>query len=194
MRSAGLRGLLSVVALVLLSPSPVWAHKLNVFASAKGRTIEGKAYFRGGTPAQGVAVTALGPAGEEIGKTKTDEQGRFAIEAQFRCDHRILVDTGDGHGGEYLLPGSALPKSLPDKEGQPKAVPATGSMAVSPERQATSSVSSDQLDSLRAEIVRLEEQLNAYEDRIRMTDIVGGIGYIVGITGAAYYYVGSRRK
>ena len=46
------------------------------------------------------------------------------------------------------------------------------------------------LNSLRAEIVRLEEQLMAYEDRLRLTDILGGIGYIVGITGAAYYYLG----
>ena len=183
-----------MVALVLLSPSPAWAHKLNVFASAQGKTIEGKAYFRGGAPAQGVAVTAFSPAGEVIGKTRTDEQGRFAIEARFRCDHRILVDTGDGHGGEYLLPGSALPKELPGKEGkQPEDVSSPVSAAVLlPQR--TMSVSADQLDSLRAEIVRLEEQLNAYEDRVRMTDILGGIGYIVGITGAAYYYLGSRRK
>lgn len=181
------RGVL-IVALVGLVTSPAMAHKLNVFASAEGKTIQGKAYFRGGAPAQNIAVTAFSPAGEEIGRTKTDEQGRFAIEARFRCDHRILVDTGDGHGGEYLLPGSTLPSDLPDKGGKPpKAV-------VAPVPTSKPSVSAEQLDALRAEIVRLEEQLNAYEDRIRMTDILGAIGYIVGITGAAYYYFGSRRK
>ena len=55
-------------------------------------------------------------------------------------------------------------------------------------------ISADSLASLRAEIVRLEEQFSAYEDRVRLTDILGGIGYIVGITGAAYYYLGARRR
>lgn len=33
----------------------------------------------------------------------------------------------------------------------------------------------------------LREQLNAYEDQVRLRDIVGGIGYIVGLAGLAMW-------
>ena len=54
--------------------------------------------------------------------------------------------------------------------------------------------SAEEFEELHDEIAHLEERLIAHDQRVRMTDIVGGIGYIVGITGAAYYYLGSRRK
>lgn len=50
------------------------------------------------------------------------------------------------------------------------------------------------IESLRDEIADLREDIHAYQERTRMTDILGAIGYIVGITGAAYYYMGVRRE
>ena len=38
-----------LVALVALLPAAAYGHKLNVFASAEGKTIQGKVYFSGGT-------------------------------------------------------------------------------------------------------------------------------------------------
>ncbi len=179
--------------LIALVPTPACAHKLNVFASAEGKTIRGKVYFSGGTPAQDVAVTALGPAGQPIAQAKTDQEGRFTIEARFHCDYRLLAETGDGHGGEFTLTASVLPNDLPPPPGgDPKEAIESQRPLVPPASAPSPSaapVSSDQLQALRAEIVRLEEQLNAREDRLRLTDILGGIGYIAGITGAAYYYL-----
>jgi nickel transport protein len=186
----------ALVALVALMPAPAYAHKLNVFASAEGTTIRGKVYFSGGTPAQDVAVTALSPTGQQIGQTKTDAEGHFAMEARFRCDYRLLAETGDGHGGEYTLTASVLPNDLPPLPAGEKVEgesPHTGEHAFA-EPTSTVVASFDQIGLLRAEIVRLEQQLNAYENRVRMTDVLGGIGYIVGLTGAAYYYLGARRK
>lgn len=181
---------LLAAALLTLSPAPLFAHKMNVFASAEGKTIRGKAYFSGGGPARNVTVTAYDPLGEEIGKTTTDNEGRFTLEARFHCDYQLLAETGDGHGGQYILAALALPTDLPNKGA---ASPASVFPATS-KPQPTVAVSADQLAGLRAEIVRLEEQLNAHENHIRMTDILGGIGYIAGISGAAYYYFGVRRK
>lgn len=186
-----------LVALVALLPASAYAHKVNVFASAEGKTIQGKVYFSGGTPAQNVVVTALSSTGRQIGETKTNEEGRFALEARFRCDYRLLADTGDGHGGEYILPASVLPEDIPplptNEEGQTDAKSPPPKHTAAPARPADV-LSTDQFDRLHAEIVRLEEQIRAYEDHIRITDVLGGIGYIVGITGAAYYYLGARRK
>lgn len=51
-----------------------------------------------------------------------------------------------------------------------------------------------EFDELHEQIEQLEARLIAHDERVRMTDIVGGIGYIVGIAGVAYYCLGSRRS
>ena len=49
---------------------------------------------------------------------------------------------------------------------------------------------------IHGDVDALQEQLNEYEHRLRFRDILGGIGFIVGIIGAAYgyYYRGLLRK
>jgi hypothetical protein len=51
----------------------------------------------------------------------------------------------------------------------------------------------DEFEELHDEIHNLKDQLSAHDERVRIADIVGGIGYIVGIAGVAYYYFGTRR-
>jgi nickel transport protein len=191
---------LLLAALAVLQPPPAYAHKINVFASAEGKTIRGKVYFQGGAPAQGVTVTAVGPAQQPLGETKTDEAGRFTLVADHRCDYRLVADVGDGHGGDFTLSASALPEDLPPLPASAEMPPAVGAgqtpkQSAAPLPPSPGGLSADeQFKLLRAEIVRLEEQLRAYEDRVRFADILGGIGYIAGITGAAFYYLGARRK
>jgi len=54
--------------------------------------------------------------------------------------------------------------------------------------------SGDEFEELHEQIEELHEQLKAHDEHVRLTDVIGGIGYIVGITGIAYYYLGGRRK
>lgn len=182
---------------VMLCPAPAFAHQLNVFATVEGKTIHGKAYFRGGAPAQEVPVKALDPAGEEIGRTTTDAKGRFSLDAKFRCDHRLLVDAGEGHGGEYLIVAAALPVDLPhrgngDATLLPDPVPTADRS--NPPLVSPATASDKQIKALRAQLAQLQADVNRYEQRVRLSDILGGIGYILGLSGAAFYFLGLRRK
>ena len=40
----------------------------------------------------------------------------------------------------------------------------------------------------------LRQQIAAYEDKIRWHDVLGGIGYIVGMTGLACYFLARRDR
>lgn len=51
-----------------------------------------------------------------------------------------------------------------------------------------------EFDEIHEQIEDLEKRLVAHDARARMTDIVGGIGYIVGIAGVAYYFLGTRQR
>lgn len=203
-----LASLLGVYFAVLLWGQPAYAHTLYVFAQTEGNTIQGEAYFRGRIPAKGLKVTALDPANEAIGSTTTDDEGKFTLEARFRCDHRLLVDTGDGHGAEYTILAAQLPADLPSRAGaaESSTTPAAdASPVVIPEAQppadppakpvdASTGALHDQIALNRAEIVRLQRSLVDFQQQTRLRDVLGGIGYIVGLAGVAFYFLGVRRK
>jgi nickel transport protein len=179
-----------VILLMIFSfPFSAFGHGMDIFATVEGKIIHGKADYHDGTPVRNSDVTAFDPAGEEIGRTKTDDQGKFRLEAIYRCDYRLLVDTGDGHGGEYTISASMLPADLPTHDHSDLSHPSGAAQAGVKSQQSL-------LVEMHTDIDALQEQLNRYENRIRFRDILGGIGFIVGLVGAAYayYYRGLMQK
>ena len=192
-------GVLFAVLVALLSGGSAFAHKLKVFATAEGTRICGYVYFPGGGRAKAVKVEVLGPAGTKLGEATTDGKGEFTFEARVRCDHTLVADSGDGHRATFLLEAAELPDALPTPGG-PKAEdapkPSAAGPAPRPVPQAPLAPELTQmLDEAVARHVRpLREQLERYEEKRRLHDILGGIGYIVGITGLAFYFLGARRR
>jgi len=178
---------LVLAGLVLLRPEAAWAHKLNVFAWGEGRRIVGEAYFRGHAPLVGGAVTLFGPGGQKLGQTATDAQGKFQFEPRQRVDHRIVVDAGDGHAETFVVTAAELPADLPGGTApavKPAATPgpkvAENAPPVPPGGQA-------QLGQLRAE-------LQEFKHEVRIRDVLGGLGYILGLMGMAFYFLGVRKS
>lgn len=188
------RWLLAVGATVL-QPATSSAHTLYVFARAEGRTIRGEVYYRGRQPARGVSVKAIDPAGSEIGRTETDIEGQFRLQARYRCDHRLLAATADGHGAEYTLTAAQLPRDLPPRPGAPEAGPreADAPGPKTDDHPATGP-RQEQIADVCRQLVELRRQLNQYEQRVRIRDVLGGLGYILGIAAVAFYFLSVRRN
>src|SRR5208283_4576448 len=96
----GSRSLL-VLTLLFLCPTPAFAHKLYVFAQVNGTMVQGRAYFPGDVPAQNCVVTSRDASGRELGRTMTDENGKFTLTPREHTDHYLLAVTPDGHSGQY---------------------------------------------------------------------------------------------
>lgn len=199
-------GMLAGLAVVLCA-APAMAHKLNVWATVEGRTIRGETYFRGGTPAQGAKVTAYGPDGKQLGRATTDAEGKFSLVATSRCDHRLVVDAGAGHGGEYTVRADELPEDLPGVAGgaesaranvpsrEPKPAADSASTPQPPAAPADAAELKAMIESaLQRKIAPLERKLYEYQQRIGLRDIIGGIGYIVGLAGLWFYFLGTKKK
>lgn len=192
------RLLVLAAALLLLAGAPALAHKIKVFATAEGASISGYVYFPGGGRPSGASVAVTGPGGEEIGRLTTDDRGAFSFEATRRIDHRFTVDTGDGHRGEFLVKAEQLPTALPG--GKAGAISGdfgrAGPPAPTPQAAATMDTAALEDAVARAvarEVNPLREQIEAYEERIRLHDILGGLGWIAGVTGLAFFVLGRRR-
>lgn len=198
-----------VAALVLLLTlgDPALAHKLQVFAFAEGARISGSAYFAGGGAALVARIEVRDGEGGVLAELAPDGEGRFVYTAAAPVDHLILAITSDGHQAEWRVPAAELATGFgyggaiaqeaerPHRRDEP--------VIVETDASSTSATSVAILDpALESAIERavarqirpLREQLVAAQDRIRFQDILGGIGYIMGLTGLALWWTSRRRS
>lgn len=200
---------LAALVLILAFASPAHAHKLKVFATAVGAEIDGSVYFVGSGPAPGARISIETGNGAPLATLQADADGRFGFVATSRVEHLISVDTGDGHSARTTIAADDLPASLPPAAGAPVTttisagavalVPAAAASPTLPAAATTSAAGAIAVEDVVAmavaqQIRPLREEINAYEDQIRLRDITGGIGYIVGLAGLTLWLRGRQRE
>jgi nickel transport protein len=184
--------LLILTALMLIPCRVAQAHKVSIFATAQGGVIDGECYFSGGGAPSGAMLQVLGPEGKKIGDAKTDEAGRFKYEPKTAVDHTFVLNTGDGHRAEFTVTAAEI-------GGVSAEAPRTATPRVtSGEAPSTETALPDDLDrrvadAVAREIQPLRRQLDAYQSRATLHDILGGIGYIVGVMGLLFFLLNRKR-
>ena len=182
---------------VLVDAQAAYAHKLKLFATAEGKTISGYAYLSGGARLRDQMVQVLSPGGDNLGEAKTNDNGEFVFMATYKCDHLLRIDAGDGHGASFVVKADELPDDLPVLGVPVKDAAETSAEAMATDRigQPASSTETEKViaKALGKQIRPLREQLDRLEDRIHLRDVLGGIGYILGIAGIAFYFLGRRK-
>ena len=195
-----LRSTPALVALILLvMGGGAEAHKLKVFATVTGAVIEGYAYFSPGGRANTVSVTLATNDGVVQAKAITDAEGNFRFEATRRADYVITVDAGDGHVASTTIAAEDLPQTLSFASGDAAAVrpderAAAETTPAPPPRAAGDAELRAFIDqSISRQIRPLREQIDAYQEKIWWHDVLGGLGYILGLGGIAFG-LSERRK
>ncbi|EIJ41998.1 hypothetical protein BegalDRAFT_1095 [Beggiatoa alba B18LD] len=171
-----------LMVFLLFITSPVYAHKVKLFVSAEGLTLHGYAYFSGGNSVQNIPVLIQDMAGNSIGTVQTDAQGKFTYVLSQAQAVQLSINTGDGHQASYQLqfstqPSATVVKTAPLAEKMP----------------ADTAVLSTLIEqAVYQQVQPLREQLEHYEEKVRLHDILGGLGYIVGILGFWFFVQGRR--
>lgn len=175
-----------LIAVALCSPAAL-AHRLKVFALADGAEISGSVYFVGGAPAPGVELRVGNARGEELLRVSPDADGRFRFPAIPGIDHVIVADSGDGHVARWTVRAAELPAVVAGVT----AVPAPAAVA---DPVIARDVKLDALveQAVARQVAPLREQLAGYEEKVRLHDVLGGIGYIVGLAGLALWWRARR--
>ncbi len=194
----------SLLMLLVLCPASAFAHILYVYAQVEGKTIEGRAYFPGDVPAQKSAVIARDAAGRELGRTTTDDAGKFTFTVREHVDYYLVVETPgpERHSSRpFIVHAAELPDRLPadvptasrgSQVASPAADPA-GVPAVSAGKEDELTVR-DELTALRKQIQELRREIYESAERNRFRDFLGGIGFILGLAGVALYMMARRRR
>ena len=183
--SALLACLMAIAAL-----SPAHAHRLRVFAVVEQGQINGYAYFVGGPRAKGASVIFRDQKKRELHRMTADAKGAFSWKPAQPQTIRIVVDAGDGHVGNLVIDRARF------SGGRADAAPGTDEHDI-----ATETLSPGQRETIEtvvdAAVARhtrpLMEAFEAMETRTRFNDIIGGMGMIIGVAGAAMWAL-SRRK
>jgi hypothetical protein len=170
--------ILALLILISAAPGPALAHKLKVFAVTEGAEVSGQAYFSGGDPAQGIPVTATDETGKPIFSGTTDSEGRFRFGVDRPTGISIQADSGDGHAARFSI-GKA------DIAPPPVTAPSGGS---DPNIRAY-------IDTAVARQVNpLRRDVEAWRDQILWRDVIGGLGYILGLGGLAFGLSARKKK
>jgi len=191
------------MALLLWFNQPVYAHTIKIFAMSEGDKISGYVYFPGGGRAQQVQVNIDSSSINKPDKVITNLQGEFTYQVIDRTDYVLTVNTDDGHRTEYTIKADELSENLPSlpiQNGKQEILvePPSSSLVKPIESVNTTSLSTIELSNLLEKTIShqlrpLREQLEGYEAKTRLHDILGGMGYIFGIMGLIFY-LGTRNR
>jgi len=193
-------GLMIFVCLFFVGPGPASAHKAMIFAWLDGDTVYTESKFSGGRRVKGGEVIVYDLDGNQLLKGKTNEKGEFSFKMPKKKGMKIVLMAGMGHRGEWTIP---LEEIQTVAAGETGTATSKETGEEKPENQSrTAPVSGACPDEIRIAVEKaLDRKLKpvlkmlaeSKEHGPSVTEILGGIGYILGLMGVAAYF-NYRRK
>ncbi len=168
----------------IIAGLPLLAHgmKITLRVDAQGAVVGSASY--GAHPVVNAQVRFLAPDGVALGEVTSDAQGAFTFPVKERCTLRVVITEGS-HRGEKVLPESTFPSSLPLRGGGGASAPAR--------TVDTSALSSVVEAAVARRLESVEVLLQKQADANRLRDVLGGIGYILGLAGVGFYVAGRAK-
>jgi len=191
--------LIFIFLIIIMINISAFAHKVNIFAYVEGDKVYTESYFNDGKKCIDSKIEAFDNQGNKLLEGLTDEEGTFSFEVPAEDvidgDLKLVLTASMGHRAEYIIRADEL-GNIKDLMGENIEEPIS---AVSTETSSiglkeTQSIIEDTLDEKLKPIMReIREIKKSQEGRISPTEIIGGIGYIIGIFGIVAYFL-SRKK
>jgi nickel transport protein len=186
---------LTVLCCILTLPD-AHAHKVTVFAWAEGDRVFTESKFSGGKMVKAGKVEVFDNTGTLLLEGRTDDHGAFAFQAPSITDLKIVLTAGMGHQNSWLLSAAELghgelsPRAAHASPSEPAGLE-TGGETASPSvepgvtAREIEAIVSRQLEQKIQPLTRMVAE--AREKGPTLSEIVGGIGYIIGLVGLGAY-------
>jgi nickel transport protein len=184
----------SCAALVLwLSATGAEAHSVYIFAFPENSQICTNSYFGAKNKVRGGLVSMAAASGEVLATAQTDEQGNACFAPpESRQDLIFTVEAGEGHRAEFRLPAAEMESVLASgpvsqKEqidhGDPVITASSGGLTREDLRQALSPI-----------MRKLAEIESTQNSRVNLKDIIGGLGWLIGLAGAGLWAASRKNE
>ena len=205
-----IRIFLWITAISLLLAGDAMAHRINVFAWAEGDTVHVESKFSGGKKIAGGKIIVTDAGGVEVLTGQTDDQGRFSFKRPQPAELKIILEAGMGHRAQWTLPVDDDHSDHPADKSRPEKANAPGRLKNSddqiyhrhsetptavyagPSRTEIEAIVEKALDEKMKPV--LEMLAESRHTAPGIGDILGGIGYIIGLVGIAAYFHNRKKK
>ena len=189
--------------LVLLIGSNALAHKVNVFAYAENGVVYTESYFSDGRKVMDSTVEVFDAQNNKLLLTgRTDKNGEFSFKIPQATGLRIVLTASMGHKNEYFLSEDEVRDAIGIAKVPEKSPPErveTEKMEELPET--VTQVYGERLEALMEQVVEkktapIMKKLLKIEEQMQkpsLRDIIGGLGYIVGLMGIGIYFRYKRK-
>lgn len=166
-------GLLCLLCITIHFPISVQAHRLIVKAYTNGDSIYAQGRTEDGSACRHSAALLQNSKGETLAQSVTNSNGQCAFPVQQETNLKVVIFGDMGHRGESAV--IELPKT----------------------DQATNHHSQNDMaqimDQKLAPLIAAIEHLQHEQEHANVRDIIGGIGYIIGLVGMGLYF-SSKKK
>ncbi len=173
------------------------AHKVTIFAWSDGDRVHTESKFSGGKRVKDGKVEVFDDSGTLLLTGRTDEDGAFSFSPPRITDLNIVLIAGMGHQNSWRLsaaelgatetaPAISTPAAPAANENPPRPSP---TQPTPPQHLTAEEIEAIVARQLEKKIQPLMRMVAASQDnRPTLTDVVGGIGYIIGLVGLAAYF------
>lgn len=171
-----------------------YAHKVNVFAYSEGDRVYVQGYFLDGRKAKNSKIVVYSDAGAVLAEGLTNEQGEFTFPAPRKQGGRIVLNAGEGHQAEYIFMASEFAGAT-SPQTPPAGAAASAEEHVLPTGGSEAAVQQEALRRAVAEgVLPLAKEIAELKERRAASDIIGGLGFIIGVLGLFAYFKASRKS
>jgi nickel transport protein len=189
---------LFAAAILLAGFSTASAHSVKVFAFEEGGQIRGEGYFADGSKIKDSKVEVFDGKRVKLLETRTDGNGEFQFPSPGGKEVVIVLTASMGHRTEFVLPlagaeGTDAGTAAEEEKAAPGESPA-GSEAPVPgiSEERLRAVVNEVFDARMKPIVDAVLSLN--KEGPSLVEIIGGVGYIVGLFGVFFFLKGRKEK
>ena len=182
--------------IIIMMDVSVFAHKVNVFAYVEGEKIYTESYFNDGKKCIDSKIEVFDNQGNKLLEGLTDKEGEFSFEVPLEDeDLKIVLTASMGHRAEYSISADEIRGSvglIKEENEEPVSIvfPETSSVDLKEIQSIIEDTLDEKLKPIMREIIEIKK---SQEDKISPTEIIGGIGYIIGIFGIVAYFLSRKR-
>ena len=168
---------------------PVFAHKVNMFAYAEANQVFVEGYFSDGVKPKNSEVRVFDSNGKELLTGLTNEEGQFSFTIPKVEDLRITLNAGEGHMTEYKLSQAELSGDVDDgQQAETGVAPADSNAAAGRSTTASPELQAMIQKAVGESIRPVMRGLSELKEKSSASDIIGGIGFVVGVIGLLAYF------
>jgi len=189
-----------------------FAHKVSIFAYSEGGMIYTESYFPDGSPVVNGEIQVYDSSNKLILKGRTDNKGIYNFKIPKIDDLKIVLLASMGHRAEFVLKKgdiSTIDKENGNLKNESISKSKIGEISVqnkigvnkTSDNEALSmgNVTADEIRKIVSEEVAKELKPIARgiakleENKPGPTEIIGGIGYIIGLIGITMFFLAKKR-